>query len=146
MKILLLDNGSSSLSQLRDLLKNHEVVILGFPFVSEILESKAKEVKSLIFSGEGIPAGIELPYRNAQLATLRGLRVPVLGIGYGGALLLEAHGAKIKSAGGTYHIKKAPESWKEENGVWRDGAGKRVILMVDSSLEKHVQDFLAACL
>ena len=142
MKILLIDNGSSFLQELRHLLHSHEITVMGFPFVPELLAKRAAGVKVIVFSGEAIPAGIELPYKSAVLEAFCQLSTPVCAIGYGGALFLEAHGAKIKIANGEYQIKKNPPGWKIEDGVWHDEQGNTVVFDPQPDWKKVVETFL----
>ena len=127
MKILLIDNGSPLQEPLRGALRAHTVDVLGYPCVPSILLARAGAAARVILSGSGAPLGVDLAYAKDILAAVRAIRVPVLGIGSGAALLLEAHGGKVKRTGGEFTVKRIPPGWREEGGVFMDDSGNAFV-------------------
>lgn len=136
MKILLLENGSDALLWLREALRGHSVVEYGYPFVPDGLAKVASGCDRIVFSAAAVPAGIDLPYYTEELQALRGLTIPVLGLGRAGGIVLEAQGAKVKMSGADVLVRTAPAGWQEDGRVWKDARGNCAVL----SFEKQVQE------
>lgn len=143
MRILLLDNGSKYLEACEASLKGHEVLVLGYPNVPELLRKTVPFYERIVFTGDSVPLGIDLPYEKILLKILHDFTVPVLAVGRAGALFLEARGAKIRSSAGEYQIKKMPDGWSHNDVEWRNRKGDVVLLQADvemmiSALKKFI--------
>lgn len=122
MKVITVDNGSAFLSQVRAALGDMAGEVLGYPFVPGEFAALAAAADAVVLSGAQVPAGVDLPYEEDELKAIAACRKPVLGIGKGAALLLAAHGAKVKAYGGGYEVRRAPEGWSGSGNSWRRGS------------------------
>jgi hypothetical protein len=144
MKILLLENGSPALLWLRETLRGHIVVEHGYPFVPEGLAKMASGCDRIVFSAAAIPVGIDLPYYKEELRALRGVALPVIGLGRAGGILLEAHGAKVKMTNSGVEVRSAPSGWVANDGVWMDERGSCAVLTQEKEKQERVlRDWLA---
>ncbi len=148
MRVLVVDNGSGRLAPLREALARLRqgfggqagfmVEVFGFPFVPSAFASAAAVADRVIVCLDRVPAGIDLPYRDLELAAVAALPVPVLGIGAGAAFLLEAHGGKVRGL----EVRRPPAGWTAEGGTFRDGRGN-VALAADADWRPALAAFLA---
>lgn len=131
MRILFLDTGSKYLDACLAALHGHEVYVLGYPNVPEIIRNALPLYERVVFAGDQFPLGIDIPYEKDLMKVLRDISVPVLGIGRGAAVFLESRGAKIRASGGEYQLKKVPEGWSHDDSAWHNRKGDVALLSVN---------------
>jgi|GEM_PF-4668932 len=142
MKILLIDNGSDYLATIVTATESETVAIMGYPFLPSEFKTRSAAADCLVLSGAQVPVGIDLPYQEDELKALKSLTKPVLGIGKGAALLLEAFGGKVRSRDG-YEVKKVPAGFTERDGAWRNDRGL-VLILEPKDVRTAVSGFLAS--
>ncbi len=144
MKVILLDNGSQYLLEIRRRLGPRLLQTVGLPFAPGVLKKIVKGGDALVISAERLPVGLDLPYFLDLIAEIGSLKIPVFALGRGAEIFFEARGGKVKFASGRYAVRRSPSGFTNDGGIWRNAAGETAIFEVADDWPKELDKFISS--